>query len=136
VTDVRRPREAKPRTHYDVREQRLRCFLLFYYCEQPHKEEAACAVQRASHEAERQQAYASSYRFSSGRGRNFRDFLLHVYPYPQRFTRRANRRIILRRPRQWRLTSGLKGDQDMQWTTPQFTDLRFGFEITMYIANR
>lgn len=26
--------------------------------------------------------------------------------------------------------------QDMQWTTPAFTDLRFGFEITMYIANR
>ena len=25
---------------------------------------------------------------------------------------------------------------DMQWTTPAFTDLRFGFEITMYIANR
>ncbi len=24
----------------------------------------------------------------------------------------------------------------MQWTTPSFTDLRFGFEITMYIANR
>jgi len=24
----------------------------------------------------------------------------------------------------------------MQWTAPQFTDLRFGFEITMYIANR
>lgn len=24
----------------------------------------------------------------------------------------------------------------MTWTTPQFTDLRFGFEITMYIANR
>ncbi|WP_090551166.1 pyrroloquinoline quinone precursor peptide PqqA [Paraburkholderia caballeronis] len=24
----------------------------------------------------------------------------------------------------------------MQWTKPQFTDLRFGFEITMYIANR
>ncbi|HTH61074.1 MAG TPA: pyrroloquinoline quinone precursor peptide PqqA [Paraburkholderia sp.] len=24
----------------------------------------------------------------------------------------------------------------MQWTSPQFTDLRFGFEITMYIANR
>jgi len=24
----------------------------------------------------------------------------------------------------------------MQWTTPAFTDLRFGFEITMYIANR
>ncbi|QCB48530.1 pyrroloquinoline quinone precursor peptide PqqA [Hydrogenophaga sp. PAMC20947] len=24
----------------------------------------------------------------------------------------------------------------MQWTTPTFTDLRFGFEITMYIANR
>ena len=28
----------------------------------------------------------------------------------------------------WRLT--------MQWTAPSFTDLRFGFEITMYIANR
>jgi coenzyme PQQ precursor peptide PqqA len=24
----------------------------------------------------------------------------------------------------------------MQWTTPSFVDLRFGFEITMYIANR
>jgi len=24
----------------------------------------------------------------------------------------------------------------MQWTTPAFEDLRFGFEITMYIAAR
>ena len=24
----------------------------------------------------------------------------------------------------------------MQWETPTFTDLRFGFEITMYIAAR
>ena len=24
----------------------------------------------------------------------------------------------------------------MKWTTPAFTDMRFGFEITMYIANR
>ncbi|MBF6616619.1 pyrroloquinoline quinone precursor peptide PqqA [Pollutimonas thiosulfatoxidans] len=24
----------------------------------------------------------------------------------------------------------------MQWTKPEFIDLRFGFEITMYIANR
>jgi coenzyme PQQ precursor peptide PqqA len=24
----------------------------------------------------------------------------------------------------------------MQWTKPEYTDLRFGFEITMYIANR
>jgi len=24
----------------------------------------------------------------------------------------------------------------MQWTTPAFVDMRFGFEITMYIANR
>ncbi|MDY7545690.1 pyrroloquinoline quinone precursor peptide PqqA [Glaciimonas sp. CA11.2] len=24
----------------------------------------------------------------------------------------------------------------MNWTTPAFTDMRFGFEITMYIANR
>ncbi|MCA8001721.1 pyrroloquinoline quinone precursor peptide PqqA [Burkholderia metallica] len=24
----------------------------------------------------------------------------------------------------------------MHWTTPSYTDLRFGFEITMYIANR
>ncbi|MGS0743601.1 pyrroloquinoline quinone precursor peptide PqqA [Glaciimonas sp. GG7] len=24
----------------------------------------------------------------------------------------------------------------MNWTKPAFTDLRFGFEITMYIANR
>ena len=24
----------------------------------------------------------------------------------------------------------------MKWTTPAYTDLRFGFEITMYIASR
>jgi coenzyme PQQ precursor peptide PqqA len=24
----------------------------------------------------------------------------------------------------------------MAWNKPEFTDLRFGFEITMYIANR
>jgi len=24
----------------------------------------------------------------------------------------------------------------MQWTTPAFQDLRFGFEITMYVAAR
>ncbi|HEY7803687.1 MAG TPA: pyrroloquinoline quinone precursor peptide PqqA [Orrella sp.] len=24
----------------------------------------------------------------------------------------------------------------MTWTTPTFVDMRFGFEITMYIANR
>jgi len=24
----------------------------------------------------------------------------------------------------------------MAWTTPAATDMRFGFEITMYIANR
>ncbi|AXE94255.1 pyrroloquinoline quinone precursor peptide PqqA [Paraburkholderia sp. 22099] len=24
----------------------------------------------------------------------------------------------------------------MQWTTPAYTDLRFGFEVTMYIAVR
>jgi len=24
----------------------------------------------------------------------------------------------------------------MAWTTPSATDLRFGFEITLYIANR
>jgi pyrroloquinoline quinone biosynthesis protein A len=24
----------------------------------------------------------------------------------------------------------------MAWTKPEFTDWRFGFEITMYIANR
>ncbi|MEW5708146.1 pyrroloquinoline quinone precursor peptide PqqA [Pelomicrobium sp.] len=24
----------------------------------------------------------------------------------------------------------------MAWTKPQFSDMRFGFEVTMYIANR
>jgi coenzyme PQQ precursor peptide PqqA len=27
-------------------------------------------------------------------------------------------------------------ETDMAWTTPQATDLRYGFEITMYISNR
>jgi len=30
----------------------------------------------------------------------------------------------------------LEGDSTMTWTTPAYTDIRFGFEITMYIANR
>ncbi|MDJ0864440.1 MAG: pyrroloquinoline quinone precursor peptide PqqA [Gammaproteobacteria bacterium] len=24
----------------------------------------------------------------------------------------------------------------MNWTTPAYTDIRFGFEITMYVCNR
>ncbi|HWN30904.1 MAG TPA: pyrroloquinoline quinone precursor peptide PqqA [Burkholderiales bacterium] len=24
----------------------------------------------------------------------------------------------------------------MKWSKPEFSDLRFGFEVTMYIANR
>ena len=29
-----------------------------------------------------------------------------------------------------------KKENIMKWTTPAATDMRFGFEITMYIANR
>jgi coenzyme PQQ precursor peptide PqqA len=28
------------------------------------------------------------------------------------------------------------GGQGMQWTKPSFTELRLGFEVTMYIFNR
>jgi coenzyme PQQ precursor peptide PqqA len=38
------------------------------------------------------------------------------------------------------LTAALRGNHSMEtamtWETPCATDLRFGFEITMYIANR
>jgi coenzyme PQQ precursor peptide PqqA len=34
------------------------------------------------------------------------------------------------------LTPVLTKEHIMAWTTPAATDLRFGFEITMYIANR
>ncbi|ODV41623.1 pyrroloquinoline quinone biosynthesis protein PqqA [Cupriavidus sp. UYMMa02A] len=27
-------------------------------------------------------------------------------------------------------------ERDMTWTTPAYSELRLGFEITMYIANR
>ncbi len=30
----------------------------------------------------------------------------------------------------------LEGDPNMTWQTPAATDLRFGFEITMYVAAR
>lgn len=33
-------------------------------------------------------------------------------------------------------SNGLTKETAMQWTTPAYTDLRFGFEITMYIATR
>lgn len=81
-----------------------------------------------------------------------REFFLLVYPdaiplvtglrgsrsgalfFSDRPARDARRTAVLKF-RATRVPS-LKGDYDMQWTTPQFTDLRFGFEITMYIANR
>lgn len=83
------------------------------------------------------QAYVTFYRFSSAHRSKYRAFRLHVYPDP-RFTRRAIGRIIFGPARARRAMGGssIQGDYDMQWTTPQFTDLRFGFEITMYIANR
>jgi coenzyme PQQ precursor peptide PqqA len=28
------------------------------------------------------------------------------------------------------------GDKVMSWETPAFADVRFGFEVTMYISNR
>jgi coenzyme PQQ precursor peptide PqqA len=28
------------------------------------------------------------------------------------------------------------GENTMAWTKPEFSDLRFGFEVTMYICNR
>jgi coenzyme PQQ precursor peptide PqqA len=28
------------------------------------------------------------------------------------------------------------GDTVMKWETPSFVDVRFGFEVTMYISNR
>jgi len=30
----------------------------------------------------------------------------------------------------------INGETNMQWTTPTYTDMRFGFEITLYIATR
>lgn len=55
--------------------------------------------------------------------------ILHVIVLRQVvFTRHRVRRHVSCQPP--------KGDFTMQWTTPAFTDLRFGFEITMYIANR
>jgi coenzyme PQQ precursor peptide PqqA len=35
----------------------------------------------------------------------------------------------------WRCVTSKK-EIDMQWTTPTATDLRLGFEITMYVAAR
>jgi len=39
-------------------------------------------------------------------------------------------------PRDGNSSSSQNGGSVMQWTTPSYTDLRFGFEITMYIATR
>jgi len=27
-------------------------------------------------------------------------------------------------------------DTDMKWQTPEYSDIRFGFEVTMYINNK
>jgi pyrroloquinoline quinone biosynthesis protein A len=34
------------------------------------------------------------------------------------------------------LTTRNPVEQAMAWTKPEFCDIRFGFEITLYIANR
>jgi coenzyme PQQ precursor peptide PqqA len=34
------------------------------------------------------------------------------------------------------LRNDREGDFQMTWQTPQASDFRFGFEITMYVANR
>ncbi len=30
----------------------------------------------------------------------------------------------------------LTGDNAMKWETPEYNDIRFGFEVTMYINNK
>jgi coenzyme PQQ precursor peptide PqqA len=34
------------------------------------------------------------------------------------------------------LAQHITQETKMGWTTPAYTDLRFGFEVTMYICNR
>jgi coenzyme PQQ precursor peptide PqqA len=36
----------------------------------------------------------------------------------------------------WRVEAPPPLEGKMAWTKPEFTDLRFGFEVTMYICNR
>jgi coenzyme PQQ precursor peptide PqqA len=35
-----------------------------------------------------------------------------------------------------KVTAAIIGAQLMKWETPQASDMRYGFEITMYIATR
>ena len=30
----------------------------------------------------------------------------------------------------------IKKRENIMWTTPEYSDMRFGFEVTMYICNR
>jgi len=94
-------------------------------------------VARSTRVADREQAYVTFFRFSSALWGGSNAFRLHVYP-DRRFTSRAIGRIIFKPAGTCRVVNGssFEGDDNMQWTTPQFTDLRLGFEITMYIANR
>jgi coenzyme PQQ precursor peptide PqqA len=54
-------------------------------------------------------------------------------PLPAAWRIRPHRQIIEAVSRHQPDSSG---GTPMQWTTPSFTDMRFGFEITMYIATR
>jgi coenzyme PQQ precursor peptide PqqA len=47
---------------------------------------------------------------------------------------RYGRSVVPRRRN--RVGAARKGDISMTWQTPTATDLRFGFEITMYVAAR
>jgi coenzyme PQQ precursor peptide PqqA len=69
---------------------------------------------------------------TSRRTRKIRDFFLHVYPGGQI----GSRPVYGAFNRAHHFSLSFTGGYAMQWTTPQFTDLRFGFEITMYIATR
>jgi len=36
----------------------------------------------------------------------------------------------------WSARTDQLTENAMQWSTPQYIDFRFGFEITLYVANR
>ena len=58
-------------------------------------------------------------------------------------SRRLNSPALVRQPR-YRSTKRLQAPQDSKlyhlevtmWNKPEYTEMRFGFEVTMYIANR
>ncbi|WBL65483.1 pyrroloquinoline quinone precursor peptide PqqA [Thauera sp. WB-2] len=66
---------------------------------------------------------------------SFRTFVMRIIPRPANLTHTAGSPVG-GADKRCRSHPETRQETTMKWETPAASDMRFGFEITMYIANR